>query len=120
MLITSFQISDNTKIDSITDLTSIIWTIHTKFRQDSNRVESLVTKITDEFEFQVNDRKWMWKNIKTSVINVAGLYDFKYETTEEGRAKTGILGSILALIDTVRRRLSEKKSWHLKAYIDKG
>lgn len=33
---------------------------------------------------------------------IALLYGFKYETSEEGRAKTETLGSILALINTLR------------------
>lgn len=106
-LVKVYEVEGVEKIDTIADLTSILWTAHTKFRQDANRAGGLSTKITDDFEFSANNRTKKWKELKEPLMKLAHLYGFRYETTNTGRALTGTLGSILALIDTFRPRLNE-------------
>lgn len=45
-----FRIERRDNIDDIADITGIVRTIHTKFRQDMNGVGAMKHKITDDFQ----------------------------------------------------------------------
>nr|QMP82385.1 nucleocapsid protein [Dipteran orthomyxo-related virus OKIAV195] len=97
-------------IDEIADLTSFCWTIHTKFRQDSNMVGSMVTRITDSHEFVHHEEKVTWGGIKNDFKLIAGLYGFDYGTSEASKSRTGTLGAILSLLVCFRPRCNEVRT----------
>lgn len=105
-----FGITNFTTIDDMADITSIVWTIHTKLRQDANQAGSLVTKITDDFEFDVDTTKRKWSVLKPKMIQLAALYGFTYGSTVLEKNKIGTLNSILSLIVCFRPRSNEVRS----------
>uniref|UniRef100_A0AAT9J9Z3 Nucleocapsid protein n=1 Tax=Cryptocercus meridianus orthomyxovirus 2 TaxID=3133493 RepID=A0AAT9J9Z3_9ORTO len=95
------------RIDTIADITSILWTAHTKFRQQANGKGSIATLISPTFEFEANGIKTKWNSISENLRILASLYGFRYEVNEEGKNATGTLGSILSLIVSFRARFNE-------------
>nr|APG77879.1 nucleocapsid protein [Jingshan Fly Virus 1] len=93
-------------IDDVADITSICWTAHTKFRQETNAVGSLINKITDDHEFKIHLSAVKWSKIK-GLKTIAAEYGFDYGTTDNSRSKTGTLGSILCILTSFRPRFNE-------------
>lgn len=109
-LMTTFKLDERHNIDDVADLTSIVWTIHTKLRQDANTSGALVTKITDDFLFKVGSVTKKWKELKTSMVSITKLYTFTYGTSVPEKARTGTLGSLLALMVCYRARGNEVRT----------
>lgn len=97
-------------IDDVADITSFLWTIHSKFRQDANGIGSMTTKITDAHQFTFKDLYLEWGKIKTVLKSTAALYGFDYGTSESSKAKTGTLGAILCLFTCYRPRFNEVRT----------
>lgn len=119
-LFREFKMKAVENIDSIADLTGFIWTIHTKFRQESNKVGNLRTIITNDTEFTANGMKIKYVNIKETMKEIAEWYGFRYGQTEADKAATGTLGSYLALFYAFRSRFNEARVETTKVTLRKG
>lgn len=94
-------------IDIVADVTSIVYTVHTKFRQEGNGFGSMKDRITDDFEFKVLNQTLRWRDIKTDMATIARLYRFVYDGTAANKERIGTLSSLLVLFGAFRSRLSE-------------
>lgn len=102
-----FNVPTRYNIDEIANLTSICSTIHTKFHQDTNGVGSLKDRITDDFEFTAVGNTLKYSQIGPTMKQIASVYGFRYQATEEDRKKLGTLSSILVLVVGYRSRFNE-------------
>lgn len=104
-----FKIKERTNIDDLADVTAVIQTVHTKFRQDSNGVGALKDKIGDAFEFTAAGKSTTYLAIKVHMRTLATKYGFHYASTDADKKAIGTLSSILGLIVAYRHRFTESR-----------
>lgn len=115
-----YKLDDPSRIDSVADITSILWTAHTRFRHEANGNGSLLSKITSTTTFNVGTNISQWEVFSGPLKEIAKAYNFKYQTTEEGRNRTGTLGSLLALFNAYRPRFNEVRVGTTKITMEKS
>nr|BEJ26070.1 nucleoprotein [Aedes orthomyxo-like virus 2] len=103
----AFGVTELTDIDDVCDLTSILHTIHNRFRQETNGTGGLRDTIKEDFEFEANRVKITYGTLEPVLRAIARTYGFQYVKTDEDRKRIGTLSSILALISAFRSRFAE-------------
>lgn len=103
----SFGRGDPTSIDDIADLTSIIHTIHNRFRQENNGTGSLRERIKDDFVFEALGVKITFGELRVTLKAIAATYGFNYTKTDGDKKAIGTLSSILSLVSAYRGRFTE-------------
>lgn len=105
-----FGITGLNHIDEVADITSILWTIHTKLRQDANGNGNMARTIRDDFKFKINETEIEWNRLKPDLEAIARLYGVEYGTSEDKRIKIGTLGSYLGIFVSFRPRMHEVRT----------
>lgn len=102
-----FDIKERNNIDDIADLTSVVQTVHTKFRQESNGFGAMKDAITDAYVFTAAGKQTTFLVIKDHMKKLAEDYGFKYINTPAANKTTGTLSSLLGLFVAYRHRFTE-------------
>lgn len=80
-IITIFELKDEVNdIDIMSEVTSIVDTIHIKFKQETN---GSILRISDEHMFTIGKKKVSYGVIKNDMRALAKLYALKYDNSEE-------------------------------------
>nr|UQS95345.1 MAG: nucleoprotein [Byreldi virus] len=106
-LMKMYKVTERNNIDDIADLTSIMATLHNKFRQEANGQGSLRNKIRGDFNMTCNNINVTAATLIEIYRKIANKYGFTYENTQAGKAKTGTLQSVLMLMVMYRPRSNE-------------
>lgn len=83
-----FRIARRDNLDDIADITAIVETIHTKFRQDMNGVGAMKDKITDDFELTAAGKVITFGEVRAHMKLLATEYGFKYQNSDADKKET--------------------------------